>query len=32
MVTRMTTSPAVHATEPAEEMLYGNIVHDKASD
>src|SRR2546425_13370186 len=28
MVTRMTTSPAVHATEPAEETLCGNIVHD----
>src|SRR5437762_10124611 len=32
MVTRTTTSPDVHATEPAAEMLCGDRIHDSASD
>jgi len=32
MVTRTTTSPDVHATEPATEMLCGDRIHDSASD
>src|SRR5213594_3590643 len=32
MVTRTTTSPDVHATEPAAEMFCGERVHDSASD
>src|SRR5438034_11152012 len=32
MVTRTTTSPDVHATEPAAEMPCGDRIHDSASD
>src|SRR5213592_5101764 len=32
MLTRTTTSPDVHATEPAAEMFCGERVHDSASD